>query len=74
MDFLQAKVTGPVAQLSLTADPEVPSLIPKRSHTFVEIVHDIISTIILLLPLIQEGLLSVTSESTVNLVLVCTLE
>ena len=38
---------------------------PARSHTFVEIDHEIISTVILL-PfrwIIQEGLLSVTSES-----------
>ena len=48
---------------SLTADPGVASLIPARSHTFVEIDHEIISTLILLLTLIQEGLLSVTSKS-----------
>ena len=30
---------------------------------FVEIDHEIISTVILLLPLIQEGLLSVTNKS-----------
>ena len=41
----------------------VGSLIPARSHTFEEINHEIISMVILLLPLIQEGLLSVTSES-----------
>ena len=41
---------------SLTADPEVASSIPARSHTFVEIDHEIISSV-------QEGLLSVTSES-----------
>ena len=35
--------------LSLTADPGVASLIPARSHTFVEIDHEIISTAILLL-------------------------
>ena len=35
---------------------------PARSHTFVEIGREIISTVILLLPLIEEGLLSVTSE------------
>ena len=33
---------------SLTADPGVASLIPVRSHTFVEIDHEIISTVILL--------------------------
>ena len=36
---------------------------PAWSHTFVEIDHEIISMVILLLPLIQEGLLSVTRES-----------
>ena len=32
-------------------------------HTFVEIDHEIFSLVILLLPLIKEGLLSVTSDS-----------
>ena len=32
----------------LTADPGVPSSIPVRSHTFMEIDHEIISTVILL--------------------------
>ena len=32
----------------LTADPGVASSIPVRSHTFVEIDHEIISTVILL--------------------------
>ena len=32
----------------LTADPGVPSSIPARYHTFVEIDHEIISTVILL--------------------------
>ena len=32
----------------LIADPGVASLIPARSHTFVEIDHEIISTVILL--------------------------
>ena len=49
--------------MSPTADPGIVSLIPARSHTFVEIDHQIISTVILLLPLIQEGLLSVTRGS-----------
>ena len=51
------QVPGGVAQsvkclatdVSLTADPGVPSLIPAGSHTFVEIDHEIISTVILLL-------------------------
>ena len=62
---LNAGAPGPVAQsvASLTADPGVESLIRIRSHTFVEINHGIISTVILLLPLIQEVLLSVTSKS-----------
>ena len=33
---------------SLTADPGVLSLIPARSNTFMEIDHEIISTVILL--------------------------
>ena len=53
---LQAKVPGRVAQsvtclvtdAKLTADPGVASSIPARSHTFVEIDHEIISTVILL--------------------------
>ena len=49
--------------MSLSASPGVASLIPVRSHTFVEIDHEITSTVILLLPVIQEGLLSVTSKS-----------
>ena len=55
---------GHVAQsvVSLAADPGVASVIPVRSHTFVEFDHEIISTVILLLPLIQEGSLSFTSE------------
>ena len=52
--------TGRVAQsvtclatdACLTADPGVASSIPARYHTFVEIDHEIISTVILLLPLI----------------------
>ena len=32
----------------LAVDPRVPSLIPVRSHTFVEIDHEIISMVILL--------------------------
>ena len=43
---------------SLTADPGAASLIRAQSHTFLEIDHEIISKVI-----IQEGFLSVTSES-----------
>ena len=35
------------------SDPGVASSIPVRSHTFVEIDHEMISTVILLLPLIH---------------------
>ena len=59
---LALKVLGPVAQwvASLTADPGVASLIPTWS--LVEIDHEIISMVILLLQLIQERLLSFTSK------------
>ena len=53
-------VTCLATDACLTADLGVASSIPVRSHTFVEIDHEMISTVILL---IQEGLLSVTSES-----------
>ena len=48
--FVTRLVPGRKAQLitCLTADPGVASLIPARSHTFVEIDHEIISTAILL--------------------------
>ena len=48
---------------SPTADPGVVNLIQAQSHTSLEIDHEIISVVILLFPPIQEGLLSVTSES-----------
>ena len=41
-------VTCLVTDAKLTADPGVASSIPDRSHTFVEIDHEIISTVILL--------------------------
>ena len=41
-------VTGLTTDASLTADPGVASLILVRSHTFVEIDYEIISTVILL--------------------------
>ena len=57
--WLQQSEPGRVAQsvtclatdVCLTADPGIASLIPARYHTFVEIDHEIISTVILLLPL-----------------------
>ena len=55
------------ADTCLTADPGVASSIPARSHTFVEIDHEIISNALIFsfLQLIQGGLLrlSVISES-----------
>ena len=53
---IKMAVSGRVVQLvtclatdvSLTADPVVESLMPVRSHTFVEIDYEIISTVILL--------------------------
>ena len=45
------------------ADPVVMSLIPTLSHSFVETDHEIFSTVILLITLIQEGLLSVIREN-----------
>ena len=49
----------------LTADPGVASSIPAQSHTLIDLK---IISMVTSLPLIQEGLLSVTSESlcTVN--------
>ena len=38
-----------VTDVCLTADPGVASSIPARSHTFVEIEHELISTVILIL-------------------------
>ena len=54
---------GPEAQsvASLIADPGVMSLIPAWPHTLMEIDLEIHSMVILLLLLIQEGLLSVSS-------------
>ena len=43
-------VTCLATDASLTADPGVASSIPVRSHTFVEIDHEMISTVI---PLVQ---------------------
>ena len=49
--------------VSPTEDQGVACLILAGSHILVEIDHEIISTVNLLIPLIQEGLLSVTSVS-----------
>ena len=52
MLFIIRKHTWPrsavATDASLTADPGVASSIPARSHTFVEIDYEIISTVILL--------------------------
>ena len=56
---------GPVTQLvaRLIADLGDVSLILDRSHTLVEIYYEIFSMVILLIPLIHQWLVSVTSES-----------
>ena len=41
-------VMCPTADTCLTTDPGVVSLIPARSHTFAEIDHEMISTVMLL--------------------------
>ena len=58
-------VPGSVLQsvASQIVDPGVASSIPAQPHTSVEIEHVIFSTVILLLPLIQVGLFSVTNKS-----------
>ena len=45
-----------------TGDQEVAGSTPAGQHSFVEIDHEIFSTVILSLPLIQEGQLSVSGE------------
>ena len=47
-----------------TGDQEVPGSTPRRGrqHSFVEIDHEIFPMVILSLPLIQEGQLSVSDE------------
>ena len=54
-------VTCLTADTRLNADPGLACSIPAWSHTFVEIIHELISTFIL--RFLSEGLLSVTSES-----------
>ena len=62
--YLQIRVS--VAQLDAPSDwrPEGCGLNPRqgRQHSFVEIDHEIFSTVILSLLLIQEGQLSVSGE------------
>ena len=45
---IRQSVTCLATDANLTADPGVARSIPARSHTFVEIDHEIISTVILL--------------------------
>ena len=65
VDTHLSSLPGPVVQsvASPIAGPGIMSSIPAGSYTFVKIDYEIFSTVILLLLLIQEGLLSVTSES-----------
>ena len=55
---------GPEGQseVSLILDPEATSLIMAWSHTFVKFDHEILSTVILLHPLIQDGLCQLQSK------------
>ena len=57
-NFVNCEVTVAQSVASPTADPGVGSSIPAWSHTFLEIDCEQISMVILLLPLIQEGLLT----------------
>ena len=64
--FSRAKELASVAQLDVLSDwrPGGRGFNPRRSrqHSFVEPDHEIFSTVILFLLLIQEGQLSVSSE------------
>ena len=53
-------VVGPIT------DPGVVSLTPAQNHTFMEVYHEIISTVIILLPLIQEVKVCALSMLLVN--------
>ena len=48
MGAINGILMGVYAVVCLTADPGVASLIPARSHTYVQVDHEIISTLILL--------------------------
>ena len=63
--FIESFMPGPIAKsvASLIADTGVVSWISAQPYTFTEIYFEIVSMVILLLPLIKEGLLSVTSGS-----------
>ena len=55
--------------MSLIVDPEAMSLMLAWSYAFIEFDHEILSTVIFLLLLIQEGLVSVTNKGYVHEVL-----
>ena len=60
MQYIFFKMPASVAQLDAPSDWRPGGR--GRQHSFVEIDHEIFSTVILSLPLIQEGLLSVSGE------------
>ena len=60
---IQRDISLPLSIQSLIADPEVVGSIPAQPHSFMEIDHEIFSTVIFLLWLIQEHLLLGKSES-----------
>ena len=62
--FVHRTKPGPIAQsvASRTADPGVGSSILARSNNFMEIDHEIISSVILFLLLIQEGSVRVRNQ------------
>ena len=64
-------VTCLTADPGLTADSRVASLILALSYTFAEIDHEIIFTVILLPPLIQEGFLSVKRKYVHKVLVIC---
>ena len=65
--------TGPIVKsiVSLTADPEVASLIPTQYHTFMELDHKVISMGILLLHLIHEGYVVVSYKCVQEVLVIC---
>ena len=63
MAQLEARPTGDEKAAGSTPHPPPPPHpTPGRQHSFVETDHEIFSTVILFLPLIQEGQLSVSGE------------
>ena len=64
MAQLDARPTGNQEVAGLT--PPAPPHPLGQQHSFMEIDHEIFSTVILFLPLIQEGQLSVSGEKNVH--------